>query len=125
MDFIARAALAAGLVAFAAAAVSAQDAAKVDPRHYKVVVENPQVRVLRIHYGPHESSVMHAHPDSVVTYLSDGRMKFLLPGGKTITSSGKAGQSVWTPAGRHNPTNLSARPFDAVIVELKGPHAAK
>ena len=28
----------------------AQDAAKVDPAHYKVVTENNEVRVLHIHY---------------------------------------------------------------------------
>lgn len=33
----------------------AQDAAKVDPQHYKVEMENSRVRVLRVHYGPHES----------------------------------------------------------------------
>ena len=33
----------------------AQDAAKVDPKHYKVEFENDQVRVLRISYGPHEN----------------------------------------------------------------------
>jgi quercetin dioxygenase-like cupin family protein len=125
MNLIARAALAAGLAAFAAGAVSAQDAAKVDPKHYKVMIDNAQVRVLRIHYGPHETSVMHSHPDGVVTYLSDGRMSFLLPGGKTITSSGKRGQSIWAPGGPHKPTNLASTPFDAVLVELKGSTAHK
>ena len=120
MALIARAALAAAFVAFAAGAAFAQDATKVDPKHYKVVFENKQVRVLRIHYGPRESSVMHSHPDGVVTYLTNGRMKFDLPGGKTITSSGKAGETIWAPGGPHKPTNLSDKPFDAVLVELKG-----
>ncbi|MFC2094014.1 hypothetical protein ACFLSH_00155 [Bacteroidota bacterium] len=34
----------------------AQDAAKVDPKHYKVEFENDDVRVLRITYGPGEKS---------------------------------------------------------------------
>jgi hypothetical protein len=46
---------------FAATAFT-QDPIKVDPKHYKVAIDNPQVRVLRIHYGPHEKSVMHEHP---------------------------------------------------------------
>ena len=33
-----------------------QDAVKVDPQHYKVDGDNAHVRVLRIHYGPHEKS---------------------------------------------------------------------
>ena len=33
----------------------AQDPTKVDSKHYKVVFENDQVRVLRITYGPTRS----------------------------------------------------------------------
>ena len=42
--------------------VRAQDAVKVDPKHYTVVSENDQVRILKVHYGAHEKSVMHSHP---------------------------------------------------------------
>jgi quercetin dioxygenase-like cupin family protein len=121
MDIIARAALAAGIAAFTATVAGASpDPVKMDPKHYKVVFENSQVRVLHIHYGPHETSVMHWHPDGVVTYLSSGHTRFLLPNGKTIEASGKPGDAVWAPAGLHKPTNLSDKPMDAVLVELKG-----
>ncbi|MFD1611091.1 cupin domain-containing protein [Sphingomonas tabacisoli] len=123
MTAIARAALAAAIVAFASAAALAQDAAKVDPKHYKVLIDNAQVRVLRIHYGPHESSVKHSHPDAVVTYLTDGRTKMLLGNGKTVVNTGKKGDAVWTPAGVHTPTNMSDVPFEAILVELKRPAA--
>ena len=36
------------------APVSALDPMTVDPTHYKVEFENEHVRVLRIHFGPHE-----------------------------------------------------------------------
>jgi beta-alanine degradation protein BauB len=124
MITIARAACAAALLAFTSGAALAQDAVKADPKHYKVITENAQVRVLRIHYGPHETSVRHSHPDAVVTYLNDGRMKMLLGNGKTVVSSGKAGDAIYTPAGTHTPTNMSDKPFDAVLVELKG-HGGK
>jgi quercetin dioxygenase-like cupin family protein len=116
-----RAALAAAVVALASGAAFAQDAVKVDPKHYKILINNAQVRVLRIHYGPHETSVRHSHPNAVVTYLTDGRIRMLLGNGKSVVSSGKAGESMWTPAGIHTPTNLGDTPFDAVLVELKGP----
>ena len=125
MAIIARAACAASLLAFVSGAALAQDAVKVDPKHYKVITENAQVRVLHIHYGPHETSVRHSHPNSVVTYLSDGDIKFVLGNGKTVTTKSKAGDAVYTPAGIHTPTNLSDKPFDAVLVELKGPAAGK
>jgi uncharacterized RmlC-like cupin family protein len=56
----------------------------------------------------------------VITYLSGGHTKFLLPNGKTIEASGKPGESAWAPAGSHKPTNLSDKPMDAILVELKG-----
>jgi quercetin dioxygenase-like cupin family protein len=120
MTIIARTALAAAAVGFVSSAALAQDAAKVDPRHYKVITENAQVRVLRIHYGPHETSVRHSHPDSVVTYLTDGNIKFVLGNGKTISAKAKAGEAEFTPAGVHTPTNLGDKPFEAILVELKG-----
>ena len=128
MDILGRVALAAGLAAFtvtAAIAASQPDPVKVDPKHYKIVFENAQVRVLHIHYGPHETSVMHWHPDGVITYLSGGHTKFLLPNGKTIEASGKPGDAVWAPAGAHKPTNDSDKALDAVLVELKGSPAKK
>ena len=40
------------LLSFSAArTVRAQDAVKVDPKHYKLVFENDQVRVVRVHIG--------------------------------------------------------------------------
>ncbi len=123
MKLISRAALAAGLSAFAATvafAAAGPDPVKVDPKHYKVLFENSEVRVLHIHYGPHETSVMHWHPDGVVTYLSGGHIRFLLPDGKTIEANGKPGDTTWAPAGAHKPTNVSDKPMEAVLVELKG-----
>jgi quercetin dioxygenase-like cupin family protein len=117
---IRRIAIAAVAAALASNAALAQDAVKVDPKHYTVLVNNAQVRVLRIHYGPGETSVRHSHPNSVVTYLTDGRIKMLLGNGKTTTLTGKAGQAEWTPAGVHTPTNIGDKPFEAILVELKG-----
>jgi quercetin dioxygenase-like cupin family protein len=97
----------------------AQDAAKVDPKHYKVEFENDKVRVLRITYGPGEKSVMHGHPDAVAVFLTDFNGKFTLPDGKSNEMTGKAGQAVWTPSGKHLPENTGANPFELILVELK------
>ena len=111
------------LVSFSAVA---QDAVKVDPKHYKVELENNQVRVLRIHYGPHEKSVMHQHPASVAVFLTDGDSKFTTPDGKTTESHFKAGQIMWEDAGKHLPENTGDKPFELILVELKaGPAPAK
>ncbi len=97
----------------------AQDATKVDSTHYKVEFENDQVRVLRITYGPGEKSVMHEHPAGVAVLLSDQRAKFTFPDGKTEEISGKAGQTLWFPAVKHLPENLTDKPFELIFVEIK------
>jgi quercetin dioxygenase-like cupin family protein len=107
------------LLFFCAAVAFAQDAAKVDPAHYKVEVENDQVRILRFHYGPHEKSVMHSHPNSVVVFLSDGKVKFSFPDGKTQDASGKAGDTQFTPAQVHLPENVGDKSIEGIVVELK------
>jgi quercetin dioxygenase-like cupin family protein len=96
-----------------------QDPVKVDPKHYKVELENDQVRVLRINYGPHEKSVMHSHPDGVAIFQNDIHCRFTFPDGKTEEQRFRAGQTLYMPAGSHLPENLSKKPFDVILVELK------
>lgn len=103
----------------------AQDPVKVDPKHYKVEFENDKVRVLRISYGPGEQSVMHSHPDAYAVFLTDIKGKFTLPDGKTIDNDSKAGATLWTPAGKHLPENTGDKPFELILVELKGKRGTK
>jgi len=112
--------LAAGSVfALTSATALGQDAAQADPKHYKVEFENEQVRVLRITYGPKEKSVMHEHPDSVAVFLTDGKIKFNLPDGNSKERNLKAGKAIWSPAQKHLPENLTDKPFEAILVEMK------
>ena len=103
--------------------VMAQDAVKVDPKHYSVVSENDRVRILKAHYGAHEKSVMHSHPDAVAVFLTDAKVVFHLPDGKTQEAGGKAGDAMFTPAGVHLPENVGDAAMDVIVVELKGKHA--
>jgi len=107
-----------------AASASAQDAARVDPKHYKVELENNQVRVLRAQYGAHEKGVMHSHPAAVVVSLADQDVKFTLPGGKTAERHMKAGEVTWEAAATHLPENTGDKPLDVILVELKGGRGA-
>jgi len=104
---------------FIASATFAQDATKADPKHYKVEFENEKVRVLRITYGPGEKSVMHQHPGGVAVFLTDGQIKFHLPGGKSMVNTVKAGKFTWAPATKHLPENLGKKPFQVILIEMK------
>ena len=112
--------LASALSVMTAVSAHAQDPVKVDPKHYKVELENDRVRVLRISYGPGEKSVMHEHPASVAVFLTDGQVRFTLPDGKTETTPAKAGSAQWNAGGKHLPENIGDKPFELILVELKG-----
>ncbi len=108
----------------AAKSSMAEDPLKTDPRIYKVEVENDRVRVLRVKVGPHEKTTMHAHPANVVVFLTDARIKFSFPDGKTQEAEVKAGQVQWGDAVKHAGENLGDKPAEIIVVELKAGSAA-
>src|SRR6476661_383992 len=104
--------------------LSAQDAVKADPKHYSVVTENDQVRILKVHYGPHEKSVMHSHPNTVAVFLTDAKGTFTFPDGKKQDFAVKAGDSQYTPGASHLPENTGDKEMEVIVIELKGKTAA-
>jgi len=99
--------------------LSAQDAAKVDPKHYTVMSENDQVRILKVHYGPHEKSVMHSHPNSVAVFLNDSKAQFTAADGTKTDMAFKAGDAQSALAGTHLPENVGDTGMDLILIELK------
>ncbi len=104
--------------------LSAQDAAKVDAKHYTVISENAQVRILKVHYGPHEKSVMHSHPATVAVFLTDANGQFSYPDGTKKSFAVKAGDAQYGAAETHLPENTSDKGMDVIVVELKAKAAA-
>ncbi len=97
----------------------AQDPTEVDSKHYKVVFENDQVRVLRITYGPHYMGVMHEHPASLVVWLTDGDGIITSADGKAEEIHAKAGDVTWNAPAKHRGENMSDQPFEVIEIELK------
>jgi beta-alanine degradation protein BauB len=110
---------AASLVLLFSAAVVAQDPVKVDSSHYKVLVENASVRVLKISYPAGAKSTMHHHPDSLVVSLADSSVQFQTPDGKSTDQKMPSQSAMYAPAGDHLPTNVGKTPIDAILVEFK------
>lgn len=104
----------------AAPTALAQDAVQVDGNHYKVLLENDQVRVLRIHYNPGEKSIMHEHPANVAVFLGNSHATFTFADGTTAKASPKTGEVQFGEAVKHLPANTGKTPVDVVLVELKG-----
>jgi mannose-6-phosphate isomerase-like protein (cupin superfamily) len=100
-------------------AVGAQDAVKTEPGHYKTLIDNAAVRVLRITYSPGAKSRMHSHPDSMLVALGDAKVRFGLPDGKTQDMDIGKETAAYTPATTHAPADVGTTPVDAVLVEFK------
>lgn len=104
----------------------AQDPTKAFPNNYRKVLENADVLVLRVHYGPHESVGVHDHSDhpTVYVYLNNsGPVRFTHQPENVIltrppTHAGAYRVSPGRPE-RHSLVNLSDRPSEYLRVELK------
>ena len=87
--------------------VTKLDPVAVDAAHYKVLLENEFVRVLRIHFGPNEKGLNHEHIlNRVVLYLND-------------QPNGKADDVRMAGAATHAEENTSTLPADRIAVEIK------
>ena len=96
------------------------DPLKVDPGHYTLEFENPQVRVLRVRIPPHGVVPMHEHStDRVTVFLTDQNFQTKDSRGKVATVEHKAGDVAWGTPIEHSEQNLSNEPFEAVTVEIK------
>jgi uncharacterized RmlC-like cupin family protein len=96
------------------------DPLKIDPKHYKLEFENPQVRVLRVKIEAHGTAPMHEHSLSRVTvFLTDQEFRVKDSHGEVKTMKHKAGDAVWGTPTTHTEENLSNDPFEAVAIELK------
>jgi beta-alanine degradation protein BauB len=115
----------AAAVALAALTAAAQDAVKVDPGHYKVLLDNAAVRVLKISVAPGGKTPAHAHPDSLLVPLADGKALFTLADGKTQDAVLTKETAVYMPAATHAGTNTGTGAIDAVLVEFKTPAPGK
>jgi hypothetical protein len=100
--------------------VSDLDPVKINPTHYKVEFENPQVRVLRAKIEPHGVTPMHEHSlNRVTVFLTDQDFRVKDSTGKVDIVKHKAGDAVWGTPITHTEENLSDQPFEVIAVELK------
>jgi len=99
----------------------AQDEAKVAPTAAKTLLENSRVRVMEVSLKPGEKVGTHSHPDHVVYFLTDGKIKETLADGKSNELSGKAGEAKGMKAVIHSTENVGTAPLRGIVVELKEP----
>lgn len=96
------------------------DPVKADPKHYKVELENEQVRVIRFRNEPHGKIPLHQHAtDRVVVFLTAAWMKVTSPDGAVSELKKGAGEVAFSAPGTHREENASAEPIELLAVELK------
>lgn len=100
-------------------AAKGQDPAKVDPAHYKVLLNNEYVRILEVRQKPGYKSPMHSHPHHAVYPLTTSTLKFTSSDGKTKTVTNKAGQVIWRDAETHTVEIKGRTESHALDIELK------
>jgi quercetin dioxygenase-like cupin family protein len=94
--------------------VAASAASQSIASQTKVEIENAWVRVLRVKQGPHEKSPERQHPDSVAVYLTAIHQRV-----NGVEVGHKSGDVAWLEAAKNTEENLSDRPLEYVLVELK------
>lgn len=106
---------------------SAQNPLERYPQNYKSILDNAQVAVLRVHYGPHESVPVHDHSDlpTLFVYLNNsGPVQFNMhgvPPSTMVRPSVQLGAFRYSPGRveRHSVQNLSDTSSEFLRIELK------
>lgn len=102
------------------AVTTALDPVKLDPKHYKIELENAEVRVLRARIEPHGITPLHEHLlNRVTVFLTDQDFRVTDSQGKVTLVKHKAGEAIWGTPLTHTEQNVSDQPFEVVAVELK------
>lgn len=106
--------------------VVAQDAAVVDAKHCKVLVDNAYVRVLEFNLPPGAKDPVHTHAAGVYVVTEAGKMRVTPVGKKADVWEPKPGETAWMDAeGAHGSENVGPNPFSFILVEVKNAAAAR
>jgi hypothetical protein len=100
---------------------SKDDMIKVGPKIYTVVLENNQVRVLRVKLAPHQKVPEHEHLLPRVTVaVTEVNQAITAPDGTKSGSKSNPGDVSFGGPTRHREENTLDKPVEYLIVEFKG-----
>jgi hypothetical protein len=96
------------------------DVLKVIPENYKLIIDNPFVRVLeaRIPAGTEEKP--HRHMKGVSVCLGEYTLETrTMPNGQWVRNDRKLGTTYWSDAGVHQVRNVGKTDSHTIRIELK------
>jgi predicted metal-dependent enzyme (double-stranded beta helix superfamily) len=99
---------------------SGRDPVRIDPKHYTVDFEKPQVRVTRVRLGPGEQTPVVDHNLArLVTYLTEHDIEVTPEHGAPRQEHRRAEQVEWLEPAVESIRNTGARPAEAVVIYFK------
>ena len=111
-----------GVLGLSPEVLHAQDAAKVAPHLYRVVLENDKVRVLEYTSEPGTGVCgvgKHWHPAHVTVQLTPVKLRLTPDGGNSIEMDVPAGVVFWEPAVMHTTESIGRGSAHAYIIEVQ------
>jgi len=97
-----------------------RDAVRIDPKRYKIVLENDRVRVVRLRFEGHQAGLMVTHPPRVLTTLTEVQVKLLFADGRREERGAPAGVAAWLEEETLQTENARDEPLEVILVEPKG-----
>ena len=96
-----------------------EDPVKLDPKGYKVLLENDRVRVLEARIKPGTEIGMHAHPAAVIYALNAFKVQFTASDGTQQEVEQEAGKARWLEPVLHSHKQVGDKAAHLLLFELK------
>jgi beta-alanine degradation protein BauB len=96
------------------------DVLKVIPENYKLVLDNPFVRVIEARIPPGTVEPPHRHMRGISVCMTEYTIESrALPDGEWVRSERKPGVVYWSEASLHQVRNIGKTPSHTIRIELK------
>jgi hypothetical protein len=93
-------------LAFFSTHVLGQDPVPLFPKSYKILFENDRVRVIDFVLKKGDAEDFHSYLAHVAYILTDFKIRFTFPEGRTAIRETKAGDMLFSEAVTHSPVNI-------------------
>lgn len=100
-------------------AATLSDPVTISPQYYTVLLDSNHVRVLEYRLAPGQREAMHAHPDYVVYFFQQGKLRATYPDGHTSETVVTPGETLYRKTLSHDIENIGDTEVHALLVELE------
>ena len=91
----------------------------LDPTHFRLILENDRVQVIRVRLGPGEKTMIMDIPAHVMTCLTGQHVRIVHAHDKPAERRHKTGDSLWVDKNEYGLENLGEKPAEWIVVVPK------